>query len=248
MPESGPGQIFLFEEFAGAEKAVVDTTNDANIGFLTAVGEGIEDNDAGVVKQDSDGLNGVVRVISGNDDKDTTGLVTGRMFDVALMGTIVVEARVRLGDLDDKQVFMGLCDVNGPNLDMETDLIEGSTATITFAGSADCAGFFFSSTLNDDEDWHGVHAGGTTANSTVSTTVDLDDDAIAGEWQVLRLEATVDGTVRWYIDGVLLQTVVGALSITTDLNFLFAASANTTQLAEADVDYIMISAGRDWTV
>ena len=98
------------------------------------------------------------------------------------------------------------------------------------------------------EDWHGIHNGGSATASTTTTTVDLNDDAVAGEFQVLRLEVTKDGTARWYIDGVLLQTVVGAVSTTTDFAVCLASAANASEVAIVHVDYLLVECGRDWTI
>ena len=111
---------------------------------------------------------------------------------------------------------------------------------------ADLVGFYLSSELTDDEDWHGIYSGGTATASTTTTAVDLDDDAVAGEWQILRLEVAPNGTARWYIDGDLKQTVEGACSTTTDVAVCLAAAANTTELAIMDVDYLLVKANRDW--
>jgi hypothetical protein len=121
-----------------------------------------------------------------------------------------------------------------------------SGTTITMP--ADLVGFYLSDELTDDEDWHGIHSGGTATASTTTTGVDLDDDAVAGEWQVLRLEVMPNGTTYWYIDGVLKQTVVAACSTTTDMAVCLAAAANTTEFAIMDVDYLLVEANRDWTV
>jgi hypothetical protein len=109
-------------------------------------------------------------------------------------------------------------------------------------------GFLLSAELTDDEDWHGVFNGGTTTGVTASGSVDLNDDAVAGEWQVLKLELAPNGTVRWYIDEVLLQTQEGAVSTTTDLAFYLAVEAKGAAIEEIDCDYLLIRASRDWTV
>ena len=83
---------------------------------------------------------------------------------------------------------------------------------------------------------------------TASTSLDVNDDVVTGEWQILRLEATINGDVRWYIDGVLVRTVVGALSTTTDLSCGVAVEAKTASSEEMNIDYLEIASGRDWTI
>ena len=162
------------------------------------------------------------------------------------MGPIILETRVQVPDLDTKEIFFGLTSILSVDEQLEDIVINASGTTLTMP--ADLAGFYLSDELTDDEDWHGIHSGGTASASTTTTGVDLDDDAVAGEWQVLRLEVMPTGTCRWYIDGVLKQTKAGAVSTSTDYAVVLAAGANTTQLNIFDCDYILVETNRDWTV
>jgi len=243
MPQSGNGRIRLFNDFFGGE-ALATTLDAVNMGDFYVGGEGHEDADAGVATANF--LSGAVAVTSGNTDADTTFIGTGVGFDVGLMGPIIMEARVQLPDLDTKEIFFGLTSILTQDEQLEDIVINASGTTITMP--ADLVGFYLSDELTDDEDWHGIHNGGTTAASTTTTGVDLNDDAVAGEWQVLRMEIFSNGTVEWYIDGVLLQTVEGAVSTTTNFAVCLAAAANTTEFAIMQVDYLYVSANRDWTV
>ena len=244
MAQSGAGKIRLFNDFFGVSETLALTTDTAQLGDFYAGGEGFEDNDAGIAGKDA--LSGVVTLTSANTDADTTFIGTHIGFDVGLMGPITLETRVQLPDLDTKEIFFGLTSILSVDEQLEDIVINASGTSITMP--ADLVGFYWSDELTDDEDWHGIHNGGTTAGSTTTTAVDLDDDAVAGEWQVLRLEVAPNGTCRWYIDGVLKQTVEGAASTTTNMAVCLAAAANTTQLAIFDCDYIEVTANRDWTV
>lgn len=243
MSDSGQGQIRLFNDFFGGN-ALTNTFDATNLGDFYIGGEGIEDTDAGVAPANF--LSGAVSITSANEDVDTCFIGTGIGFDVALMGTLVLEARVQLPDLDTKEIYFGLTSILTPDEKLE-DIIKGSNGT-TVTIPAEVAGFYLSDELTDDEAWHGMHKGGTAAASTTTTGVALGVDAVAGEWQVLRLEVLINGTVRWYIDQVLLQTVVGALSTTTDLAVFLGTAANTTQFAIMQADYLLVEANRDWTV
>ena len=242
--QSGNGRIRLFNDFFGSSDYLALTSDTAPLGDFYAGGEGFEDADAGVVGKAA--LSGVVALTSANADTDTAFIGTAIGFDVALMGPITLEARVQLPDLDTKEIFFGLTSVLSVDEQLEDIVINASGTTITMP--ADLVGFYLSDELTDDEDWHGIHSGGTATASTTTTGVDLDDDAVAGEWQVLRLEVMPNGTTYWYIDGVLKQTVVAACSTTTDMAVCLAAAANTTEFAIMDVDYLEVTANRDWTV
>ena len=244
MAQSGPGKIRLFNDFFGVGDTLALTADTAELGDFYAGGEGFEDADAGIAGKDA--LSGVVTLTSGNTDADTTFIGTHIGFDVALMGTIVLETRIQLPDLDTKEIFFGLTSILSVDEQLEDIVINASGTTITMP--ADLAGFYLSDELTADEDWHGIHSGGTASASPTPTGVDLDDDAVAGEWQVLRLEVAINGTCRWYIDGELKQTVENAVSTSTDYAVVLAAGANTTQLNIFDCDYILVEANRDWTV
>ena len=244
MAQSGEGRIRLFNDFCGSSDLITLTGDTAPLGDFFAGGEGFEDADAGVAGKAA--LSGVVALTSANTDADTSFIGTSIAFDVALMGTIVLEARVQLPDLDTKEIFFGLTSILSVDEQLEDIVINASATTITMP--ADLVGFYLSSELTDDEDWHGIYNGGTATASTTTTGVDLNDDAVAGEWQVLRLEVAPNGTARWFIDGVLKQTVTNAASTTTNMAVCLAAAANTTEFAIMDVDYLMVEANRDWTV
>jgi len=140
-----------------------------------------------------------------------------------------------------------LSDLDPNTLNLQGALIHGASTTITLTAS-DLCGFLLSAELTDDEDWHMVYNGGSTTGETDSTAIDADDDAVAGEWQVLRLEVDVDGTARWYIDGVLKQTKAGAVSTTTVMGVCLGVEAKGNAIENLDVDYLLVNANRDWTV
>ena len=244
----GPiGKIEIFEDFVGAERAVALTTTSGNLNSLKVIGDGMDVNDSGIVALDSDGVNGVAQFTTTNEDKHAIGVSTSTMFDVGNMGTIIAEARVRLPAIANREVFFGFSDVNTNTVSLEDDVFHGNGTTITLTAS-DGAGFLFCSELTDSADWHGIYAGGTTTGETTSTNVDLDDIAVAGEFQILRLEIAENGTCRWYIDGELKQTKTGAVSTTVDLACQLIVEAKTTTALTMDVDYFYVSAARDFTI
>lgn len=245
MAEAGPGQIRLFHDFCGVGSTLALTAVITQLGDFYAGGEGFADSDAGIAGKDA--LSGVVTITGANTDADTSFIGTHLMFDVGLMGTIVLETRVQLPDLDTKEIYFGLTSILTVDEQLQDIVINSSGTALTL--TADLCGFYLSDELTDDEDWHGIYNGGTApAGGTTTTDVDLNDDAVAGEWQVLRLEVDNNGTARWYIDGELLQTVAGACSTTTDFAVVLACAANATELVIMDVDYLLVKAGRDWTL
>jgi hypothetical protein len=170
---------------------------------------------------------------------------TQAAFDVALSGTLVLETRVQVENLDTKEVFIGFSDIAPETLSIQTDVVHGTGTTITNTAS-DFVGFLLSAELTDDEDWHAVYNGGSTSAETVSTGLDLDADAVAGEWQVLRLEIAPNGDTRWYVDGDLKKTVAGAASTSVNLGLCVGVEAKGAAIETLDVDYILVKANRDW--
>jgi len=243
--QSGVGKIRLFNDFCGTPDGYSDDASSENLGDFFVGGEGIEDTTAGCSAPTSGGLSGVCRLSTGTTDLDTAFLGTGINFDVGLMAPIIIEARVQFVDLDTKAAFIGLTSILTFDEQMD-DIIDYSAAT-TVTLTAELCGFFLSSEFTDDEDWHGVYNGGTTTGVTTTTSIDLDDDAVAGEWQILRLEVDPNGTARWYIDGDLKQTVEGAVSTTTDFAVCCGVTNNgTAEATVMDVDYLLVEANRDF--
>jgi len=255
MPQSGSGRIEIFEDFIGAEWIIANTAASGAIGSLRVIGDGVAETDSGAVNLESDGMSGVVQLTSTNEDKHGVYIATPVMFDVGLMGPLVLEARLRLPALANREVFIGFSDVNSDDLSLEDDLVHGGTATITLTAS-DLVGFLFSSELSDSEDWHTVYNGGTTTGETTSTSLDVNDDAVAGEYQIFRVEIAPNGTAFFYIDGAAVggsdsaksSGVSGAVSTSVDLAVVVGVESKTTSNLTLDIDYIKIMANRDWVV
>jgi len=246
------GGIEIMEDFCGPEWIVAETAATGALGPFRVIGDGVGTNtDSGVIVNESDPcLSGVGRLTTTDEDLHATGLSTAKVFDVATMAPLVMECRVQFANLDTKQFFFGLSDENDDAEVLEDSIVDiksGAGTTIVYTAS-DVCGFLLSSEATDDEDWHAVYTGGTAAAVTTSGSLDLDDDAVLGEYQVLRLEVDPDGTARWLIDGILLKTLAGAVSTTTDMAILAILQSTTTTAMTADLDYIYIKASRNWTV
>jgi hypothetical protein len=237
------GRIRLFYDFYG-EDPIAGTAPLRPLGPFSVGGQGSEDTDAGVPTI-AGILSGAGRLTTTNEANHTTMVGTQAAFDVALSGTLVLETRVQMENLDTKEVFIGFSDIAPETLSIETDILTGATATMTNTAS-DFVGFFLSAELSDDEDWHAVYNGGTASAVTDSTALDLDDDAVAGEWQILRLEIAPNGDTRWYVDGDLKKTVAGAASTSVNLALCVGVEAKGAAIETLDVDYILVKANRDW--
>ena len=248
MAQSGYGRISIFEDFLAGEDIVAATAVGRAFGGsgLRVIGQGSEDTDSGITVGESDGLNGVGILTTTNEDAHSIGLTTGKVFDVGKMAPINIECRVQFPDLDTKAFYFGLTDVNGDTTILEGANLVASGASVTLTAS-DLCGFLLDAEATDDEDWIMVYNGGTTTGETTIASIDADNDAVAGEFDVLRLEISINGTARWYINGVLKQTVTGAVSTSTDLAVLAMIEARAASNEYVWLDYIAIEANRDWT-
>ena len=245
--QSEIGKVYLLEDFA--KSLPLATTDAAAVPFgdFMAVGQGIAETDSGIVSLAADGLAGIGQLTTTDEDVHAMGVQTGMMFDVGKMAPIVAECRVRFAAITTGEFFFGLSDVCTDLAIIEGAIFHGNTVTITNSASDGC-GFLLSSELTDSDEWHYVYNGGSTTAQTVSTSAELDVDVVAGDFQILRLEIDPNGTVRWYIDGVLKETVEGAVSTTTDMCLSCLVESKTVAVKTADVDYVFVSANRDWTV
>lgn len=252
MAQGEFGKIELsWDFFAGLDlTGLVNNTytlTEWTLGPFRVFGDGVGEIDAGVYDPGSDELGGVGRLKTTDETEHATCIGTYLNFDVAKMGPLLLEVRVQFNNLDTKTAFVGFADTVAANLSFETNLITGSAGTLTLTAS-DLVGFYLSAEETDVDDWHAVYNGGSTTGETVSANVDLDCDATAGEWQILRLEIDPNGTARWYVDGVLKKTLEGAVSTTTDLGVIVGVEAKGNAIEEMDLDYVLVRANRDWTV
>ena len=243
------GRIEIFEDFLAGEDIVAATAATRSFGGsgLRVLGQGIAETDSGITVLESDGLNGVGVFTTTNEDAHSCGVATGTVFDVAKMAPIVAECRVQFADLDTKAFYFGFTDVNTDTTILEGNQLVAASGTLTLSAS-DLCGFLLDAEATDDEDWIMAYNGGTTTGETTIANIDANDDAVAGEFQILRLEIAPNGTARWYVDGVLKQTKTGAVSTTTDLALLAMIEARAASNEYVYLDYIYVSANRDWTV
>ena len=249
MAQGANGRIEIFEDFLAGEDIVAATAATMAFGGsgLRVVGQGVAEADSGITVLESDGLNGVGVFTTTNEDAHSIGLTTGLVFDIGKMAPIVAECRVQFADLDTKAFWFGFTDVNGDTAILEGEQLVAASGTLTLSAS-DLCGFLLDAEATDDEDWIMAYNGGTTTGETTIASIDADDDAVAGEWQILRLEIASNGTARWYVDGVLKQTVEGAISTSTDVGLVTMIEARAASNEYAYVDYISVTANRDWTV
>lgn len=238
-------KIRLFHDFYATDP-IAHTAVPRPLGPFVVAGQGAAEIDAGVPAV-AGVPSGAGRITTTNETEHTTLVGTAAGFVPGTMGTIVLETRVQFADLDTKEAFIGFSDIAPDTLSIETDVLSAATATLTPVAS-DYVGFYLSAELTADESWHAVYNGGTTNGVTDSTAADLVVDAVAGEWQILRLEITSDGTARFYIDEVLKGTVTNAVSTTVAQGLCVGVEAKGAAIETMDVDYVSLKANREQAV
>jgi hypothetical protein len=118
-----PGRIRLFYDFYG-EDSIAGTAALRPLGPFSVGGQGSEDIDAGVPTI-AGVLSGAGRITTTNEVDHTTMVGTQAAFDVALSGTLVLETRVQMENLDTKEVFIGFSDIAPGTLSIQTDVVHG---------------------------------------------------------------------------------------------------------------------------
>lgn len=254
---AGPGRIHLFNDFfVGLDQTdITDYTTNADVEMaypFIFFGEGTTEIDSGMLLQNA--LSGVVRLTATNETDHLAAVGTYNTIKISLMAPVVIECRVQFDALTTRRAFFGLTDAEGG--DEKKDLVIeenicASTGVAFTPVASDYVGFLFSSemTAPDNIDWHYMFRGGTEAQTTVSTTYDLNTPITAGDWQILRLEVDPNGTTRWYVDGLFKKEVEGACATSVALGVVLGAEvvSGTTALG-MDVDYLLADFNRDWTV
>lgn len=244
MAESGPGKVHLFDDFCGPEiPLAIAVANTAAAGYYIgpwAIKGDTDTNDAGVVALAVPG--GAVRLTTTNEDTLGCALTTDLILSPSLMGPIVVEARVQNRALSAQELFIGICGTIADDVRSPLTYVGATTATLT---ASDFCGFFMSEELTATANWHAVYNGGSATGPT--TIPDTGITAVVSEWDVLRLVIDTNGTARWWINGNLEQTVVGAVSTTVAQGVICGAFADDATVADMDVDYLLLDANRDWT-
>uniref|UniRef100_A0A6M3LL28 Uncharacterized protein n=1 Tax=viral metagenome TaxID=1070528 RepID=A0A6M3LL28_9ZZZZ len=245
---SGVGKIRWFNDFAGAEIPVANavaygtTAGGCNyyLGDFKLIGD-LAETDTGAVSTDK--ANGYILLSGNNEDGKGAAIATGVNLSPALNGTIVVEARLERAALTAGVVFVGLA---GTLADDVAEPVTSTTTTITKV--VPCVGFLLDSQLTASTTWHMPYILATDTTQT-STGVAASQVAVAAESDVVRLEVDNNGAARWYINGILEQSVGAGLAATTTtlMGACVGCWGTTTTAATVDVDYLLVEANRDWT-
>ena len=252
------GDIVLFHDFTGAEIPITSAqvvSNGAhegyNIGPFKVTGK-LSETDTGAISVPV--TNGALRLSGNNEAGEGAAIGTEVIFSASLNGTLSMETRVQRVVLTAGVVWAGYVDLNE---DLVNEPVTSTGTTLTLVAS-DLAGFLLDSQLTATADWHMPFNGGETSGPTDSQVVVTGTSnarnvnsvavqtAVAGEWDLLQMSIYTNGTVKWWINEVLVQQQANAVSTSVDLACWVGVHCSAATLADLDVDYLDIRAKRDW--
>jgi len=252
MAQSGYGRILLFNDFTGEEIYLPAKNHADALGALWNIGGGftvkgyaLSDTVAGISTVE-DGLNGQITLSSSDAaDGDAMYVTTETCFKPSVNGTMVLETRLETDALTNRRIFAGF---RGTMNDDEGAVCTGATGTLTLTAEADLVGFFYDVGLTEAVNWYMVHNGGTTAGETDASEIASGITPVINTMNILRVEVDNNGTARWFIDGVLLKTLAGAVAPTSVFAGCVGALNTGAYAAKVTIDYLAVEANRDWTV
>ncbi len=243
MPQGSIGKIKLWNDFFNGT-SVTSTDENEPIGDFRFFGQGSAEIADSAALSIQGATSGAVRVTTTDEAVHTAAVGTNQALQPSTMGTLVAECRIQMNNLDTKTVFFGFSD---DAADTALNPVDGDTVTMTLNDS-DLCGFVLDHSLTSDEEWFFVHNGGASAGVTTPlTTLTSGIDAVAGEWDVLRVEIDTNGTARWYINEVLSKTLVGAVAPTVVFAAYAMVNAHGAAIEEMDLDYMLVRTARDWS-
>jgi hypothetical protein len=245
------GKIKLFNDFTGEEIYLPAQDHASALGALwnlgggfTVKGEEINDSVAGIAAVE-DGINGqILCTTSDGADSDSMYVTTETCFKPSVNAPMMMEVRMEQAALTNRQIYVGW---TGTMADEQSDIASGSGSTITLTESNLC-GFLFDASLTTDVEWHMIHNGGSTTGVTDGLLLNSGVTPVVNEMNILRVEIDPNGTARWYIDGVLLKTLEGAVSPTAVFAACVGGVCTGAYSVTFAIDYIAVEANRDWTI
>lgn len=153
-------------------------------------------------------------------------------------GDVVFEARVRIKTaITTVSLFVGLTD----STSLE-EPVTNSADVLTFVAD-DAVGFHFDSAATTQQ-WFSAAVDSTTADTGNGATGSA---PVADTWQILRIEiANTGATIRFYVNGALVDTLTGAAGVGPDVVLYptIIANATTTTSKTVDVDWVRVEGVR----
>jgi hypothetical protein len=186
------------------------------------------------------GVNGMIRATMGDDaaaDMATNGVQLHQALQwFANSGGLVMECRIKLAAITTSALFVGLTDQIA-SLEMPFTL--GGSDALT-SNATDAVGFLFDTAADTDQIFAvGVKADTDASHATTGIV------PVADTYNVLRVEVDSSGHAKFFVDGVLKNTIANCVTASVALTpcvagFRRAATANNF----ITVDYILVQSSR----
>lgn len=228
-------RVQFFDDF---RDAAIDTTNN----WTVFAGSDV-DATAAAVSLDAEG-----KVVMGsgdgggaNDGSVMSWKSTTRGFLVS-DGPIYFETRLAIDGFSGMRISVGLSDAICT--DDEHPLYTITAGTVADAGLTltNAAAFVLDAGATTADEWQTIaENAGTISNSGAENASGT--GPTADTYQVLRIEVDADGTVRFYIDGTLVDTLAVATAAVL-LPFFGVDAAGTPAVSDTTIDYVYCEGGR----
>lgn len=151
-------------------------------------------------------------------------------------GALVMESRAKLSSIASVAAYIGFTDQTAA-LEMPANS-SGSADGIT-TNMSDGAGFLFDTSMTTTKYWAvGVAADTDAVHASTGIA------PVADTYNVLRVEISPAGVAKFWIDGVLVATLSGAVTAATALTPVFAIFERTTAVKTLTADYAYVQQKR----
>ena len=238
----GVGKFQVFDDFVSEETQVTD--KGLGLWFASAGSDG---DATAAAHQDSPEGVAMMGSGDGNGTEDGSVLCLRTLARGALVseGGIVFETRVALDALTGCSQWIGLSDVLGTNAERLPHTVDSGTVADGGLTVTNVAGFSFSSDATATTCWTITsEKAGAIGNSEAEEALDV--GPTADTYQILRIEVDADGTIRYYVDGVLKSTRSEGIATTAVLIPLIGMDSGTDAQVVRDlsIDYILFEGNR----
>ena len=233
MPTKFRGWKTNFADTVG--KAVADTA-----ATVTLVGSGLRIHGQGVAETDSGvtvaaaAAGPIASLLTTDEAAHTLAISFGsntEAWDPATYGPMVVEAEVAMSTaLTARAFFLGWIGADADALD---PVVTGSTITLTLVQD-DVSGLFYDSGLTAASRLYAAHNKADEAATILTTDSGVDtstDFSAAGTYMRLAVRIEANGTMKCYINGTLVSTILASASTSVALNPVLYVESNTTAIA-----------------
>ena len=259
MSQGDVGRLVLHEDFTSALAQTLSDATEYRYGHfrLAAISGDVA---MGIVVDEGNG----VATFSGAAGAADGIAIYALPFIPAYNGTMTLEVRAKHGAVTDLRAFVGFAQTVSVAEPVNPFTLSGTTLTANNAG--ECFGLYYDTQATTD-DWRAMSSSAGTADTAAvnndtgatfgSLGVRANSGLVADSWWYARIEVDADGAARAYYGDVTLdpgntgpkrvcELRAGTLSSTAALHPLIILAEQSTGDPLHHVDFVRVTAGRDW--